>query len=256
MNPLRKKLAEGKSLSGTLVSLTDPALCEIAGRVGFDCVWIDTEHTYMSYKEVLCHLNAARSVGIPTVVRLPQNDLTATKKILEMGPDGIIFPMVKTVKELRELIACTLYPPLGTRGFGPMRAIGYGATDAKEYAKGESLELCRFVQIEDAGLLEEIDELISMPYVDGYIFGPNDLSGSLGEFLDVSSPKTVSCVRNAAKRLKDGKKTVGIACGASDAALSVWSDMDFDMIFAGADWNYVYDMGRTALSLIKKHTDK
>ena len=57
------------------MSLTDPALCEIMGNIGFDCVWIDTEHTYMSYKEVLCHLNAARSANISSVIRLPQNDM-------------------------------------------------------------------------------------------------------------------------------------------------------------------------------------
>ncbi|MEE1111667.1 MAG: hypothetical protein UH077_00595, partial [Bacteroidales bacterium] len=33
------------------------------------------------------------------IVRAPQDDLTATKKILEMGVDGIIFPMIKTAEE-------------------------------------------------------------------------------------------------------------------------------------------------------------
>ena len=94
MNKLRERLNKKEKILGSIVSLTDPCLCEIMGNAGFDCVWIDTEHTYMSYKEVLCHLNAARSASIPAVVRLPQDDLTATKKILEMGPEGIIFPMV------------------------------------------------------------------------------------------------------------------------------------------------------------------
>ena len=148
MNSLRLKLNSGEKISGTLVSLTDPCLCEIMGNVGYDCVWIDMEHTYMSYKDVLCHLNAAKSAGISSVVRLPQNDLTATKKILEMAPDGVIFPMVTSAEELETVIEMTLYPPLGNRGFGPMRAIGYGALDAKEYVDSKRLELCRFVQKE------------------------------------------------------------------------------------------------------------
>ena len=76
MNELKEKLKNGEKILGTLVCLTDPCLCEIMGNIGYSCVWIDTEHTYMSHKEVLCHLNAARSAGIPSVVRLPQNDLT------------------------------------------------------------------------------------------------------------------------------------------------------------------------------------
>ena len=139
MNLLRQKIENREKILGTLVSLTDPCLCEIMGNIGYDCVWIDTEHTYMSFKEVLCHLNAARSSGIPAVVRLPQNDLTDTKKILEMGPDGIIFPMVRGADELKSLIDMTLYPPHGTRGFGPLRAIGYGAMDAKVYVKEKSM---------------------------------------------------------------------------------------------------------------------
>ena len=78
MNALRSKIENGQKILGTLVSLTDPCLCEIMGNIGYDCVWIDTEHTYMSLKDVLCHLNAARSANIPSVVCLPQNDLTAT----------------------------------------------------------------------------------------------------------------------------------------------------------------------------------
>ena len=81
MNGLRQKIQNNEKILGTLVCLSDPCLCEIIGNVGYDCVWIDTEHTYVSYKEVLCHLNGARSSGISTLVRLPQNDLTATKKI-------------------------------------------------------------------------------------------------------------------------------------------------------------------------------
>ena len=117
MKNLREKIDNKEKILGTLVCLTDPCLCEIMGNIGYDCVWIDTEHTYMSYKEVLCHLNAARSADIPAIVRLPQNDLTSTKKILEMGPDGIIFPMSKSAEETKALIDMTLYPPDGNRGF-------------------------------------------------------------------------------------------------------------------------------------------
>ena len=104
MNILREKIENKEKILGTLVSLTDPCLCEIMGNIGYDCVWIDMEHTHMSYKDVLCHLNAAHSSAIPAVVRLPQNDLTATKKVLEMDPDGVIFPMVRNPREMKELI--------------------------------------------------------------------------------------------------------------------------------------------------------
>lgn len=253
MNSLRDKLQNKEKIRGSLVSLTDPCLCEIMGNIGYDCVWIDMEHTYMSYKEVLCHLNAAGSAKIPAIVRLPQNDLTATKKVLEMGPDGVIFPMVRSVKELEELIAMTLYPPLGNRGFGPLRAIGYGAVDAKEYVDHKSLDLCRFVQIEHIDFIENLDEIMKLPYIDGFIFGPNDLSGSLGDMLNVFADKTFSKIRAAAEKLKANGKYVGLAGGLSPAAIQKWSELELDMMFAGADWCFVYEKGKETLEVLKEY---
>ena len=253
MNTLRLKLESKQKILGTLVSLTDPCLCEIMGNIGYDCVWIDTEHTYMSYKDVLCHLNAARSSGIPAVVRLPQNDLTATKRILEMGPEGIIFPMVKSAGEIKELMEMTLYPPHGTRGFGPLRAIGYGAVDPKDYVQKNNFDMCRFIQIEHVDMIRDLEEIVKIPFVDGFIFGPNDLSGSLNDFLNVFGEKTLSEIRNAIKILKNHNKYIGLAGGMSEADIKIWSDFDLDMLFAGADWSFVYGKGKETLDNMKKH---
>lgn len=253
MNPLRAKLENKEKILGTLVSLTDPCLCEVMGNVGYDCVWIDTEHTYMSYKEVVCHLNAARSSNIPSVVRLPQNDLTATKKILEMGPDGVIFPMARSVEEFKNLIEMTLYPPHGTRGFGPMRAIGYGQMDAKEYVYDKSFELCRFVQIEHIDAIDNLEEIIEIPYIDGFIFGPNDLSASLGDFLNVFGEKTMSAIKRAVKILRENGKYIGLAGGMAESDIKKWAELGLDMFFAGADWCFVYNQAKVTLSDLKKY---
>ncbi len=237
-------------LRGTLVSLTDPCLCEIMAGAGFDCVWIDTEHTYMSYKDVLCHLNAARAANIASVVRLPQNDLTATKKILEMGPDGIIFPMVRSEKECNELLAMTLYPPHGTRGFGPMRAIGYAPQKSKDYVEKESLSLCRFMQIESVSFIDELETVAKNPYIDGFIFGPNDLSGSLGEMLNVFGEKTVSAIRRAVEIIKRHNKKIGLACGCRQEEINFWKSLGLDMIFSGGDWSFLYTKAKEVLELL------
>ncbi len=254
MNLLRQKLERKEKILGTLVSLTDPSLCEIMGNVGFDCVWIDMEHTCISCKDALCHLNAARATGIPAVVRLPQSDLSYTKRVLEMGPDGIIFPMVRSAKEVRELLDMTLYPPHGgTRGFGPLRAIGYGRIDAREYVTEGYLDTCRFVQIEHIDMIDELEEIASIPYVDGFIFGPNDLSASLGDFLNVFGDRTMTEIRRAIDILRRHGKVVGLAGGMNESDVRVWSELGLDMLFAGADWSFIYAHGLQTLNLMKKY---
>ena len=254
MNILKNKIENKEKITGTIVSLTDPCLCEIMGNIGYDCVWIDMEHTYMSNKDVLCHLNAARSANIPAIVRLPQNDLTETKRVMEMGPDGIIFPMAKSAEEVKGLIKMTLYPPYGTRGFGPIRAIKYGALDAIEYTTEKSFDMCRFVQIEHIDAINELEELVKIPYIDGFIFGPNDLSGSIGDFMNVFGEKTLSEIRRAVKILKDNGKCIGIATGSTEEEdLKKWSEFDFDMFFAGGDWCFVYQKGKSNLGKLRKY---
>ncbi len=256
MNMLRQKVEAKEKIRGAIVSLTDPCLCEIMGHAGFDCVWIDMEHTYMTCKDVLCHLNAARSVGIPSLVRVTQDDLTITKKVLEMGPEGIIFPMVRTAEEAKRLIDMTLYPPYGNRGFGPMRAIRYGADDAKEYVDKKSFDVCRLMQIEHIDFIDELEEILKIPYIDGFVFGPNDLSGSVGEMLDVYSEKTVFAMHRAVDLLKKHKKYFGIACGMDESVIEFWSKFEPDMLFAGADWNYVYQAGCDTFKNMEKHLKK
>ena len=253
MNLLRTKIQNIEKIKGTVVSLTDPCICEIIGNAGYDCVWIDTEHTYMSYKDVLCHLNASRSANIPAIVRLPQNDLTATKKILEMGPDGIIFPMVTSPDEVKNLISMTLYPPLGTRGFGPMRAIGYGTLDATEYAHKYSLEMCRFVQLEHIDAINALEEIAQIPYIDGFIFGPNDLSGSLGDFLNVYGDKTISEIKRAIRILKKYNKYIGLAGGMNESHIKIWSELELDMLFSGADWCFIFNQAKNTLKTMNKY---
>lgn len=241
MNTLLSRIRQGEKLCGTIVCLSDPSLFEIMANAGYDYIWIDMEHSYLSCKEVLCHLNTTRSVGTAAIVRVPQDDLTVTKKVLEMGPDGIIFPMVRTAAQARELIASTLYPPLGNRGFGPMRAIGYGAKDVAQYTGAQSPGLCRFIQIEHVDCIQELEEIASIDYIDGFIFGPNDLSGSMNRLGDVFSPEVGEKLQEAISVLRRHGKYIGLAGGHTPDTLRFWSKLDIDMITAGSDWTFLYD---------------
>ena len=175
MVTLKEKIKAGKPICGTHVQLSDPAICEIFGQLGYDYIWLDMEHSTLSFREVYNSMNAANLRGTPVIVRVPQDDLTFTKKVMEMGPDGIIFPMVNTSEEADRLIGYTLYPPYGKRGFGPLRAVRYGDVDAKEYTSQGHLEVCRFIQIESTVAIENLEKIAENPYIDGFIFGPVDL---------------------------------------------------------------------------------
>ena len=113
---IKEKISGGLSVCGTHVNLTDPIVTEIFALLGYDFVWVDLEHTVMDAEHLYHHLLAAKAAGTPVFVRVPVDDLTITKKVLEMDIDGIIFPMVKDAEHAKQLIDITLYPPYGKRG--------------------------------------------------------------------------------------------------------------------------------------------
>lgn len=247
MNELKYKIQRGKKTCGTILNMCDVCVSDIFSRIGYDFIWVDFEHSHLSYEDILVHTTVAQNNGTPVIVRVPQNDLTATKKVLEMGVSGIIFPMMKTAKEVNDAIASSLYPPDGSRGFGPMAAVKYGLDDASRYVKTANKDICRFIQIERKEIIEDLDEIMKNEYIDGYIFGPNDLSGSINDFLNVYGEKTTELMQRVIKKLKENNKYVGIATGYSDKeVIKHWSNMGADMICAGEAAGF---LGQSALNM-------
>lgn len=237
---LKEKIQNHQKTIGTHVNLNDIAVGRIAGLAGYDFVWVDMEHSYLSYESLMNLIVAVKAGGSNVIVRAPQDDLTATKKILEMGPDGIIFPMIRTAEEADRLISYTLYPPHGVRGFGPMNAVGFGYQNVAAYTASHHQTMCRFIQIEHIDAVRNLDEIIRNEYIDGYIVGANDLSGSIGKLGDVFSQEVTDLIREIVTKLKAAGKYVGLSTGDfSESTLQHWHDMGFDMISAGADFDFL-----------------
>ena len=239
---MKNKIQNKQKTIGMHINLNDVAVGRIAGQCGYDFIWIDLEHSYMSFETLMGHILAIKAGGTDVIVRVPQDDLTYTKKVLEMGVDGIIFPMIHNAKEANEQIARTLYPPYGTRGFGPMGAVNFGYEDAIAYVDDTVNHLCRFIQIEHIEAVEDLDEIMKNEYIDGYIFGPNDLSGSIGEICRVYEPNTTALIKKAISVLKENGKYIALATGeTSDKAIEYWDGLGFDMMAAGADFGLLQE---------------
>ena len=71
------------------------------------------------------------------------------------------------------------YPPNGKRGVGLARAQGYGSS-FERYREWVNQESVVVVQVEHIEAVENLEAILSVEGVDGFIVGPYDLSGSLG----------------------------------------------------------------------------
>ena len=145
-------------------------------------------------------------------------------------------------EEANRLISMTLYPPYGTRGFGPINAIDYGVNSPWDYVKSNHETMCRFIQIEHKDAIEDLDKIMKNDFIDGYIFGPNDLSGSYNKLGDVYSEDITDIIKSTVDRLHKAGKYVGLSTGDySDSVLKHWHDLEIDMLSAGADFDFLRD---------------
>lgn len=249
---IKEKVTGTNLIRGTHVNLSDPIVTEIFAALGYDFIWVDMEHTALSCEQVYHHLLAARAGGTPVFVRVPADDLTVTKRVLEMGIDGIVFPMVKDAAHAKRLIDYTLYPPYGTRGCGPKGAVRYGI-DSELFFYGEGhLKLCRFVQIEQASAAKEAAKIAEIPYLDGCVLGMHDLSGSIGRLGDIFCEENLKLARHTIKAFRTAGKTVGVSTFSTDKeTLNRYHNMGINMISTGADYDYILKSARETLAVLQ-----
>lgn len=250
---LKEKIKNGNSICGTMVNIPAISIAEMMGYFDYDYLWIDLEHSAITLDQCYAMLVAAKSVGRQAIVRVPQNDLTYTKKVLEMGPDGIIFPMVHSAKEAEELLSYTLYPPYGQRGCGPQRAVRYGVDDEIAYFKSGPMDLCRFLQIECKTFVDELEQIADNPYIDGFILGLADLSGSINQIGDFFGEENLALAKKAIEIAKKHNKIVGSATLATDeATLTMLHNMGIQMITCGSDFNYIINSAKQTYETLQK----
>ena len=237
---LRNKIENKEKMTGTHICLTDTTATKIVAMAGYDYIFIDLEHTYKPLENLLTDIMIIKATGTFVIVRVPQDDLTYTKKVLEMGVDGIIFPMIKTAEQANKMIENTLYPPYGTRGFGPLNAVEYGYADVQKYVDTTETNVCRFIMIEHIDAVKNLDEIMENEYIDGYIFGANDLSGSINQLGNIYGEGNTSLIKEAIAKLKSKGKYVGLSTGDTTCEmLKYWSDFGIDMISAGYDYMFM-----------------
>ena len=253
MNPFKEKLLAGQRLIGFEVDLCDPCIAEMVGALGYDYLWIDTEHEAMDYETVLMQIIACKAGGAASLVRIPYNEPYLAKRVLEMGPDGIIFPMINSAQELKAAMDACMYPPMGARGFGPRRACRYGAEDLMEYIRQAPDRMCRLAQLEHVDAIRDLDNMLAVPYVDGFILGPCDLSGSIGHLNDIFHPDVLAMVDEAVAKCKAAGKPIGIAVGANtEEDMRFWLDRGLQFISAGSDISAIVNTAKDQQAMMRR----
>ncbi len=176
---LKTKLKKKQLTIGSWITFAHPAIAEIMAKAGFDWLAIDMEHSVITIREAEELIRVIDLCGVVPLVRLSANDSVQIKRVMDAGAYGVIVPMVNSALEAEQVVMSVYYPPKGRRGVGLARAQGYGASFDR-YLVWVNREVVVIVQVEHIEAVNNLESILSVEGVDGFIIGPYDLSGSLG----------------------------------------------------------------------------
>lgn len=248
LKKLRGKLRAGDSVYGLWITLESPSITEMAVALGLDWVVVDAEHGHLDWKEIVEHLRATVRSDTVALVRLAELNGGLIKRALDIGADGVIIPWVETAEQLRQAVAFAQYPPEGVRGIGAERATAWGqclldhATEANEH-----ILLVPLIETVTAG--RNINELIQVPGVDLFFFGPADYSSTAGFRGQWEGPGVAEQLLSIQNALRRAGKHCGVIA-TSDRNIIERVAQGFQMIGLGSDCGLLLRSLRATLGWI------
>jgi len=207
-NQFLRAIQNGEKQVGLWVSMCSPYAAEVVAGAGFDWVVVDMEHAPNDVMSVAAQLQAFAGTATTTLVRPDWNDKVAIKRVLDVGAQGLVIPMVQSVAEAEQAVAATRYPPSGVRGVaGAMRATKFGRI--ADYAARVSDETALILQVETMAAIQQAEAIGGLDGVSGVFFGPADIAADLGHVGQPMHPDVWAVIKPAARRLIDQGVPVG-----------------------------------------------
>ena len=235
-NRTMEKLRAGGFALGLQLRSRSPLIAELAGYLGFDYLYIETEHFACSDETIESLARAAQISGVTPIVRTIHSDPENIGHLFDIGVQGVILPHVETPDQARSFVDAAKFPPLGHRGSSASsRAANLGCVDAEEYMEAANRNCLAIAMIETVKAVENLEAILDSG-LDMIRVGFSDLSLDMGLLGKQKDPRFLETLRyitgEAARR---GIPVGGKASSAESAlqykalgfrCLNVASDLD------------------------------
>jgi len=240
-NPVKLKLKSGGRTIGAFLQIMSPVSAEILSGSGFDWLIVDLEHAPGDFANLQLQLQAMNGSGVVPFARAPWNDEVAIKRILDTGVMGVLVPYVNTRAEAEAAVAACKYPPQGVRGVaGSPRAAGYTG-NVSDYLASANDEIIVMVAVETTEAVENLDEILRIPDLDGIFIGQMDLASSMGHLGDPGHPEARAQIAKIEEKVLKSDKFLGTVATTRKNAIKCFE--------RGYQWLVVMQDGATLLQI-------
>jgi 2-keto-3-deoxy-L-rhamnonate aldolase RhmA len=208
-----KKIRAGKELALGLGvhHLRGSAVPMLAKAAGFDWLFIDAEHGFISAPEIAQICLAALPMGVVPIVRICAGALDEGTRALDNGALGLVVPHVDTPEQARALVDAFRFAPMGHRSTGGTNAaFGYRPPTAAEAQKILNAEILIIPMIETPLAVENAEAIAAIEGIDALLIGSNDLSLEMGISGQIGHEKIHTAYRTVADACRRHGKVLGM----------------------------------------------
>tara|TARA_B100000029_G_scaffold407701_1_gene408723 strand:- start:5480 stop:6274 length:795 start_codon:yes stop_codon:yes gene_type:complete len=176
-NTVKEKLARGEQVIGGTVTTSDPNMyCSMANS-GYDFLWIEMQHSPLTYQEVARMIWACKDAPAIPFVRVPDATAGDIQKATDIGALGIIVPLVDTAEKIEAAVQYAHYPPIGIRSQGGGQ---YRALWGDDYRESANENIMLVAMIEAPAGVEEVSWIAAVDHVDVVMVASTDLGSFSG----------------------------------------------------------------------------
>jgi 2-keto-3-deoxy-L-rhamnonate aldolase RhmA len=176
-NTAKQKLREGKQIVGATVLSPDPNIYCAMANAGYDFLWIEMQHSPLTFEDVARMIWACRGASAMPFIRVPDATESDIQKATDIGAVGIIVPTVDTVEKAEAAVKWSKYPPEGRRSQGNGQ---YGALWGSDYRQTANDNMVVVIMIETPIGVENAEKIASVRGIDVIFAASTDLGNFSG----------------------------------------------------------------------------
>ena len=127
---------------------------------------------------------------------------------MDAGAQGVLAPYCETAEQAVEVVAAAKWRPLKGEAVTHLMASGEHVSDAtRAYLEERNSNSIAIIGIESKAAVDNLENILQVPDIDGIFIGPNDMSISLG----VPDQYDTEIYRSTVKRVIDTAEAHGVA---------------------------------------------
>ncbi len=221
-NTVKLKLMAGKQVIGANVTSPDPNMYCAMANAGFDYMWIEMQHSPLTYEDAARMIWACRDAPAIPFLRVPDATESDIQKATDMGALGIVVPTVDTVEKAQAAVRWAKYPPQGRRSLATGQSQALWGSDYRQTANDNIMVI---ILIETPIGVAAVDKIAAVPGVDVLYAASGDLGNFSGK--RAGDPEYDAMVA----RIHDVTLKAGLKLGGPPA----WKDRPGYSFFLGPD---------------------